>query len=361
MEMKEQSSIGVCVPTSRPESARIFLEKWASLFDGLLDSRHRILLFIHEDLEQPALDGLDKLKAASVVHTSRLDIPKVLGAREWIIPRQTGACRSFPMYLAWKEGCEFILTLDDDCYPGPEGVAQFIENHIGAFNLDCWFRTIDGVEPRGFPYGDRGRLQVLLNHGLWTGVPDLDAPTFLTRERIPVSVVLRGRREVIPPGQWFSLSAINVCYSRRAIPAAYNLLMGRAYGFDRFDDVWSGLFLKKIADHLGFYITSGLPFVRHSKASDPFVNLCKEGLGIHLHEYFWRYISAVSLKGAGSIAEAYRYLAEAVSSFPTLCPSAPCPPSYFETLSKAMMCWLELFSDSEAPSTPPDVTEGKKA
>ena len=300
-------------------------------------------LFVHED--NPARRfTLSEVEGLTLQHTCHADIKARLNSTEWIIPRRSGACRSFPMYLAWEAGCEYIITLDDDCLPGEEG-ERFLETHLEAFEQDRWFRTASGERVRGIPYGDRGCLPVLLNHGLWTGVPDLDGPTSLYQMRKSTAVILRARREVVPPGMFFPLSAMNVCYHRSAIPAAYNLLMGlESFGLDRFDDIWSGLFLKRIADHLGLYVTNGVPFVEHGKASDPFSNLRKESLGIQLHEHFWHHVAAADLTGTRGIGDCYRRLALWVQEFPVRFPQASPPDNYFRRLGEAMRCWADLFA-----------------
>jgi hypothetical protein len=341
--------IGVCVCTIREREILSFLEAWIPRMSRInrSSSGRNVSLFVHEDHGTKEFD-LPSFDDVAVTHTCHREIESTLGRQAWIIPRRTGAGRSFPMYLAWKAGCDFIITMDDDCYPQEKEERDFFETHLSAFEQDRWFRTIDGEHPRGIPYGDKGRLPVLLNHGLWTGVPDLDGPTALVRERWPVTITLRATREVIPPGMWFPLCAMNVCYHRSAIPAAYNLIMGlEEAGFDRFDDIWSGLFLKRIADHTGQYITSGLPFVRHAKASNYFVNLRKEALGMQLHEDFWKDIAAAPLEGAKTVTECYARMSDWVRQFPRRHPGAPAIKGYFEKLGEAMMLWAGLFTNSE--------------
>lgn len=51
----------------------------------------------------------------------------------------------------------------------------------------------------------------------------------------------------------------------------------------RYDDMWAGWCMKVICDHLGLGVKTGLPYIWHSKASNPFVNLKKEYKGI-----FWQ-------------------------------------------------------------------------
>jgi len=346
MSTDNRLPVGICVPTIREDQISEFLKRWGPFWSFYEQEAYDVTLFIHED--NPAKHfKLPKLPGLKIVHTCHVDIAPTLGEAEWIIPRGSGASRSFPMFLSWQHGCEYILTLDDDCYPIDHEAVTFLNTHLAAFHHDRWFHTISGIEPRGVPYGNRGHLPVLLNHGLWTGVPDLDAPRSLAASRNGTKVILRADREVIPPGMWFTLCAMNVCYCRNVIPAAYNLLMGLdTIGFDRFDDIWSGLLIKRIADHLGFYVTNGVPFVHHTKASDPFKNLQKEAAGLEIHEYFWRYMASAPLRTEATISDCYRSLAAWICKFPIKEVRMKKYTEYFSKLSEAMLCWLRLFSDS---------------
>jgi hypothetical protein len=341
--------LAVCIATNRPDLAAQMLRAWSPLWRAEAQAGgHELTIFLHED--GPQRSPLPPLELP-LRHSCHADLAPRLGAHEWIIPRGSGASRSFALLGAWDEGCDFAITMDDDCLPGPQA-ESFLRTHLSAFALDRWFRTIDGEPPRGVPYGDRGRLPVLLNHGLWTGAPDVDGASAVRHLREPISVVLRASREVVPPGMWFTLCAMNVCYAREALPAAYNLLMGlSAHGVDRFDDIWSGLFLKRVADHLGLYVTSGVPFVHHTRASDPFVNLQKEALGIRIHEHFWRHVEQAPLNGARDVAGAYLALADAVERFPAAASGAGSPPGYFERTAQAMRAWVECLAARPARRT----------
>ncbi len=350
--MINHTRVALCIATNRGPEIQNLMREWSPYFAASSEGRDRleISVYVHEDHASREFE-LAPPASVRLVHTCQGDIEAELGARAWIIPRKSGASRSFPMYLAWRDGADYLITMDDDCLPPESEPGAYFRHHLGAFRLDRWFRTIDGEYPRGIPYGPKGALPVLLNHGVWTGVPDLDGPSALVRGRWPADIGLRPTREVVPPGMWFPLCAMNVCYSRRAIPAAYNLLMSmEEFGFDRFDDIWSGLFLKRVADHLGCYITTGIPFVRHTKASNPFSNLRKEALGIHLHEDFWKHVEAAPLEGAHTVASAYARLARWIARFPREYPSAPSPKGYFERLADAMRTWVELFP--EVPGEP---------
>lgn len=77
---------------------------------------------------------------------------------------------------------------------------------------------------------------------------------------------------------------MNLAFDRELIgPALYFGLMGEGQPIGRYDDMWAGWCAKVICDHLGVGCKTGLPYVWHSKASNPFVNLKKEYKGI-----FWQ-------------------------------------------------------------------------
>ena len=74
---------------------------------------------------------------------------------------------------------------------------------------------------------------------------------------------------------------MNVAFDRELIgPAMMQGLMGDGQPWARYDDMFSGWAAKSVADHLGIGIKSGMPYIRHNKASNPLVNLRKEYLGL---------------------------------------------------------------------------------
>jgi hypothetical protein len=338
--------IGICVPTIREDALRRFLHEWLPFWNA--ERAYEVRLFIHEDNPLPTF-RVPPSTTLPYVHTSHADLEVALGDASWIIPKHTAACRSFPMYLAWKDGCDFIVTMDDDCYPNAGEGATFLARHVAAFTQDRWFRTIGGDEPRGIPYTRLGSLPVMVNHGLWTQTPDLDGPTSLMRHRDPRPVHLPRGHNVVPPGMAFPLCAMNVCYRREVIPAAYNLLMGVTdYGFDRFDDIWSGLLLKRVLDYSGWYATSGDPVVTHYKASNPFANLRKEAGALEVHEHLWDFVLDAPLPPGLDLRGAYRALATRVRVFPEHVSVATGLKDYFGRLADAMLVWVGLFEDAQS-------------
>jgi hypothetical protein len=108
---------------------------------------------------------------------------------------------------------------------------------------------------------------------------------------------------------------------------------GKRWGFDRFDDIWAGIFAKKILDHLGLGVANGSPFVEHRKASDVKKNLLRERRGMAANEDMWRWVSEVKFTQA-TILGCYRELAQKIV-FPKS--------FYFTKLRRAMVVWARLF------------------
>lgn len=71
--------------------------------------------------------------------------------------------------------------------------------------------------------------------------------------------------------------------------------------------------LQVICDHLGLGVKTGLPYIWHSKASNPFVNLKKEYKGIFWQEEIIPFFQKVVLsKEAVTVQECYLELADKV-------------------------------------------------
>lgn len=133
------------------------------------------------------------------------------------------------------------------------------------------------------------------------------------------------------------MCSMNLAWKRECTPMMYFLLMGedpqgQKYMYDRFGDIWGGLFSKKIADHLGFSVVSGSPYIYHNRASNAFDNLIKEANGIKTNEILWRDLDQMKLTSQ-TVAEAYAELAD---QLPVYSP-------YWEKLKLAMKTWSGLF------------------
>jgi len=321
----------IVVPTIREVSISSFLATWEEAFG------HAHVIIIEDNPRRT----FHVNQYANVDHYAWEDIDRELGERSWIIPRRTDCIRSYGFWKAYQDHPDMVVTLDDDCYPSGNA-HDFLLKHWQAFG-DCgsseaWQETGKGVITRGVPYFQRQRAwPCIVNHGLWNRIPDFDAPTQLVQERRKEP--FQGVDQVIPVGRYFPMCGMNLAFRPDVIPALYFLLMGQGYHYDRFGDIWSGIILKKICDHLGYAIRSGEPVVTHQRASNVWANLRKEASGLEVNEDFWQGIDRLCLSGT-SFRECYQQLAR----------SLPLKGRYWSTLREAMLIWSDLFASSDSQS-----------
>jgi hypothetical protein len=157
--------------------------------------------------------------------------------------------------------------------------------------------------------------EVVASQGLWTNVPDLDAVRILMDGDLEGQARTRTTREdfgddfVAARGNYLTVCSMNLAFRREVIPAFYQLPMDdNEWDVGRFDDIWSGVFLKRACDVLGKRIYNGAPLCEHNKAPrSTFDDLNNEVPGLELNEHLWRVIDDV-----GGDADSYRDVFEAM-------------------------------------------------
>ncbi|MEZ6036717.1 MAG: hypothetical protein R3F29_04510 [Planctomycetota bacterium] len=329
----------IVVPTIREHCIREFLNAWESEFHGVE------LILVEDNPERTfAVDT-----GAELTHLCWRDIDERLGERAWIVPRRTDCVRSFGYWLAWQRQPDMILTLDDDCMPPGGEPRGFLQAHWDRLeqggNHDAWVSTTGGTIPRGVPYHHRERrTRCVLNHGLWTNVIDYDAVTQLGQVRTPTDCTFPD--QTIPRGSYFPMCGMNLAWRPELTPALYFLLMGKAHGVDRFGDIWSGLFTKRICDHFGWAVNSGSPTVHHARASNVWANLRKEAPGMERNETLWQIVDQTVLHG-DTVADCYRELALAIAA------NAADDDVWSSRVATAMRHWTELFAPRPLPAKAP--------
>ena len=339
--------IVVVVPTIREDCMSAFLDAWRDQF-----RRADVELIVVEDNPTRSFDLERLTEGVRMTHYCWQDIDAALGENAWIIPRRTDCVRSFGYWQAALRKPDMIVTLDDDCYPLP-GIAgmSFFELHWQRLEQggtdQAWSSSGTGTKPRGIPYYRQERSRpCVVNHGLWTNVPDFDAPTQLLQARGTTPFVFDDR--TIPVGQYFPMCGMNLAFRPEAVPALYFLLMGKGEPYDRFGDIWSGVFVKKIADHLGWAINSGSPAIEHQRASNVWANLRKEAPGLEVNEDLWAAVDSVVLTGE-DFATCYAELADCLAAVDSG------DREYFQRLREAMTIWSSLFQQ-QIPAAAPTAT-----
>lgn len=307
----------VVVPTNRPERIESFCKAWASQLN-----KPDVRLIIVEDFPEPkaTLPGW-------VEHYCHQDID-ALGKKGLCIPRRSGGVRSFGFWLAGQStDLDMILTLDDDVTP-LDGVDIIAEHwrQLETPRHRRWWPTAD-VRTRGFPYSTEGMVKPVLNHGLWRGMPDLDALEQMKQGEL-VWKPPTGNN-MVPPRMYYTMCIMNVAFRPGVAP--YLFMAPFPDGFKRWDDIWGGLIFKRLADLMGWVVTSGEPVVRHERASTVQGNLSQEFLGYGLNETFWKVLDGnVTGSNPQSI---YNNTATAIErEFPQL-----------SSMTQAMRDWAKLW------------------
>lgn len=278
--------IAVIVPTIRPESWDVFIEKWQELF-----LKHSVFLFKVDDSEEtPKCFTFDYGDGGKKIHESGPLIPN------WLF-NKTDGCRNFGFYHAYLFNAnrfiqiEIFISLDDDVYPIPG--TDPIQDHINALNMSVsptWMSTAQDWRVRGIPVGGE-KWPVMLSHGVWAGVPDFDAPTQLLNPNVQD---IAFNRTNVPYGVLFPMCIMNVAFRRKLLPWMYQAPMGQRlaeFGLpagDRFADIWSGVVAKLACDLNQWGVVTGYAKARHDRASNVFTNLRKESVFLEQNETFVR-------------------------------------------------------------------------
>lgn len=250
-----------------------------------------------------------------------------------VIPNRCHAETSFGFYHAYHCDAEVVFELDDDCWnTGNDFVGQHLYNLLNTKGLRTtisksdWYNPLDMMDksflfPRGFPYEPKTREYgfvsdyraegTVLNMGLWSGQPDLDAATILSlgglNGRAEHTETLVEKKRIIGKNIFFPICSMNTSFRAEIIPAFYQMYMNYE-GLDRYCDIWSGLFIKKICDHLGKNISLGQPVVEHRKTErSTFKDLRAEHEGMAINETLWRVVRDAQIEGK-NYREAYESL-----------------------------------------------------
>ena len=349
-------STAVVIATNRPEAFKQWFEAW-------LEELGDTPVYVVEDAPGKSADLLYLEHVGGVSHYAWDDIDADLGEDSWIIPRRSSAIKSYGFLKAYQGNADVIWTLDDDCFPEEQFKGRYLPVLQNSLRSDVWkpgdkwFNTIadTGLYPRGYPYGIRHESQpVMIHHGLWSGVPDLDGITALEYPDLKLGSAI-GQTEVVPHGRMFPMCGMNLAFRREMTPAMYFMLQGSYFSperlgcedpellpFDRFDDIWAGLFAKKVTDHFGWSVVSGAPSIIHTKLSDPTMRVLKEAPGIAAHEILWKHVANWDMRGAKTVQEAYAILSNCVYHAQRD-PVLKQWDSYWVKLSNAMNTWAGMF------------------
>ncbi|OYR86384.1 alpha-1 4-glucan-protein synthase [Halorubrum distributum] len=342
----DDSDICVIVPTVREyECVRAYV---ANARDHGFDVSRLHFVLVTEDFcdvsEMRAM--LDDLGVSGEVFdgSRREEWYEANGVAEYghVVPAASHAETSFGLLYMWAdESYDYGVFIDDDTLPHDD--VDYFGRHMEnlAFGGEIervrsdedWVNVLydnadeHGLYPRGYPYSamdetaetdtvDVDGGEVVASQGLWTNVPDLDAVRILMDGDLEGQAQTRttaddfGDDFVAARGNYLTVCSMNLAFRREVIPAFYQLPMDdNEWDVGRFDDIWSGLFLKRACDVLGKRIYNGDPLCEHNKAPrSTFDDLANEVAGLELNEHVWEVVD-----GAGEEADSYAAVFDAMA------------------------------------------------
>jgi len=253
-----------------------------------------------------------------------------------LVPAASHAETSFGLLYLWaNDDFEYGFFIDDDTLPHDD--ADFFGRHMRnlAFEgqieevssdenwVNVLYQNFDehGLYPRGYPYSAMGETvetdtttvsDVVASQGLWTNVPDLDAVRILMDGDLRGQAQTRTSAEdygddfAAAEGNYLTVCSMNLAFRREIVPAFYQLPMDEnKWDVGRFDDIWSGVFLKRACDLLDKTIYNGAPLCEHNKAPrSTFDDLNNEVPGLELNEHLWEVVDNTGAD-ANSFASAF--------------------------------------------------------
>jgi hypothetical protein len=299
-----------------------------------------------------------------------------------LIPAKSHAQTSFGLLYLWANDFEYGVFLDDDTRPHP--AYDFFGGHYDTLAREGavesrssdtnWVNVLDGVAdlyPRGYPYsamdetteyGHTEAAPVAASQGLWTDVPDLDAVRILADGDLEGQSSVRLEREdyledgrepefAVAEGDYTTVCSMNLAFRREVVPAFYQLPMDdNEWGVGRFDDIWSGVLLKRACDVLGYRLLTGAPLCVHEKAPrSTFGDLRAEAPALELNEHLWRIVDDAG-EDAESFREAFAAMADALAAADTDLGND----DFLSYVATSMHRWLDCLAALSAPRVPAD-------
>jgi hypothetical protein len=267
-----------------------------------------------------------------------------IAAYDHLVPAASHAETSFGLLYMWANPqFEYGVFIDDDTLPhdgdffGTHMENLAFEGEITEVGSDeQWVNVLyqradeHGLYPRGYPYAAMGETvetdtatveggEVVASQGLWTNVPDLDAVRILMDGDLDGQAQTRTTAAdftedfVAARGNYLTVCSMNLAFRREVIPAFYQLPMDdNEWEVGRFDDIWSGVFLKRACDVLGTRVYNGRPLCEHNKAPrSTFDDLHNEAAGLELNEHLWKLVDDAGAD-ATDYAGVYRAMADAL-------------------------------------------------
>ena len=280
--------------------------------------------------------------------------------------------RNIGFLEAWCNGADVVVSIDPRDEPGP---GDFLGAHLqilqsttglGLAPSTSWFNQAALLEEanqktfslRGFPIAlpKAQRIPtvtpipkpVAANSGFCLAASDLDAATKLQDE-----IHVTGPQPQFPPhlrlstGAWAPFPVHNLAMRRELIPAYFlSPFVGR------YDDIWAGWIITRIAHHLGQCISFGQPCVhRSSRPTDLQIDFEQELVGYRQSIRFAEALRSIPLQGRSFHECMGEIAAQLAPAWPELPRTSGIEIEGRNQLITGLKLWHEMFAHLQATST----------
>ena len=284
-----------------------------------------------------------------------------------IVPYRTDNRRNIGFLMAAEKGARTIISIDDDNYAtddedfykyhsivGKKATLPTVSSTSGWFNPCTMLETDHGasIYPRGYPFSKRRKEcytftqttgQIVLNMGLWTADPDVDAVTHLANPTQITHMKSSHDSIMLERGTYSPINTQNTAFHRSALPCYYYVLMNaslRGLKIDRYGDIWSGFFVKKAIDQMNERVTIGRPIAIHKRNSHNYLKDLKcELWGMLLTEEIVKWLEDYQLE-SGNYFDIYLEMANGLNKLKNKFQEYAIR-KYLEKISNAMFVWVD--------------------
>jgi hypothetical protein len=292
---------------------------------------------------------------------------------EKVIPYNSIRRRNLGYLRALQLGADIIITIDDDNFLGN---TNWLSEHLSVLYTTEVLPTVSSkngvVNPchllrynyptlriysRGYPFSKlfcdtfdvefREGGRVALNLGLWTKFPDVDAYTnilYPDLESLGIKEEFQ-RRYALALNNYMPVNTQNTSFISELTPAFYDVLMDtviHGVRFDRYDDIWAGLFALKLIHKLGYRATFGVPLTEHRRNKHDYISdLRSELIGMSLNNLLYEIVMNVEVQFK-SFADGYLELADTIMNETKKFVNDEEVLHYFSRLAEAMRIWIDL-------------------
>ncbi|XP_024188824.1 probable UDP-arabinopyranose mutase 5 isoform X2 [Rosa chinensis] len=298
------SEVDIVIAAINPD-LKSFLNEWRPII-----SQFHLIIVKDPDMKQE----LQIPEGFNADVFTKADITRKVGSSTSIV-FSGYSCRYFGYLVSRKK---YIISIDDDCTPARDSNGDLVDvvaQHIANLKTPAtpfFFNTLydpfrKGADfVRGYPFSLRSGVTCGLSCGLWLNLADLDAPTQALKpeqrnSRYVDAVMTVPVRALLP------VSGVNIAFDREVVgPALFPALRLAGEGkfrWETMEDIWCGMCVKVVCDHLGLGVKTGMPYVWRKDRGDAVQSLKKEWEGVKLMEEVVPFFQSVRLPRSAVTAE----------------------------------------------------------